>query len=201
MTVRLDLRPDRLDERTERAAKRAGVLCAVSLCVFFLCAAAFAAASAKAFLSLKTAKNLSVENKIYEERAASAVSALKELRSSESAAARNVDFVFGGVPALEFLDGVAACGSKVTVECIEMSPGSALVKGTAFSDGDVLAFADALARLEAVEDVGVPAVASDEGRGVSVKSFSINVKLKDIRRVMLSSCAAFVVYWRRGLAA
>ena len=109
---------------------------------------------------------------MYEARAASAGAELRALRAADLRAAEDVDFVLSGAAVLEFLDGVAVCQNEsVTVESIEISSASALLKGAALSDGGVLAFAEAVARLSAVEKVGIPAVTSARTRRRGDKDF------------------------------
>lgn len=128
---------------------------------------------------------------MYEARAASAGAELRALRAADLRAAEDVDFVLSCAAVLEFLDGVAVCQNEsVTVESIEISSASALLKGAALSDGGVLAFAEAVARLSAVEKVGIPAVTSAERGGADIKIFSLDVKLRSVRDVLLSFDAA-----------
>ena len=123
---------------------------------------------------------------MYEARAASAGAELKALRAADLRAAEDVDFVLSGAAV-----GVAVCQNEsVTVESIEISSASALLKGAALSDGGVLAFAEAVARLSAVEKVGIPAVTSAERGGAEIKIFSLDVKLRSVRDVLLSFDAA-----------
>lgn len=187
MTVRLDLRPDRLDGAEALAAKRGGFLCAASLCIFVLCAAFFIATAGKALYITANFEDLHDANKMYEARAAAAEAELKTLRAESLRAAENVDFVLSGVPVTEFLDGVAVCqNDSITVEYIEISSSSVLLKGAALSDRGVLAFAEAVAGLPAVDKVGIPAVTSAERRGAEIKIFSLDVKLRSVRAVLLS---------------
>ena len=54
MTVRLDLRPDRLDGEEELAAKRAWRVCGASVCVFALCAIVFVAAAVSSLYKIES---------------------------------------------------------------------------------------------------------------------------------------------------
>ena len=190
MTVRLDLRPDRLDESGERAAKAAGVVCFSSFLIFILSFVAFFCVAGRAFY-VAAADGYSEANKTYEARIAAADAELKTLTASNGRASGDLDFVFGGVPALEFLDCVSASlNDGIVIESIELSQGAALIKGAAFSDGGVLAFAEALERSHVVSAVGVPAVTSSSERGApEIKNFSLDVKLHNIRDILLFSAA------------
>lgn len=187
MTVKLDLRPGRLDGAEALAAKRGGLLCAASFCIFVLCAAVFVAAAGSALYRIANLEDLHDVNKIYETRAADAASELKALRAESLRLAEDVDFILSGAAVSEFLDGVAVCqNDSMTVEYIEISSASALVKGAALSERGVLMFAEAVARLPAVEKVGIPAVTSSERDGAEIKVFSLDVKLRSVREVLLS---------------
>ena len=191
MTVRLDLRPDRLDESGERAVNAAGVLCFSSFLIFVLSFVTFFCVAGRAFYVAAAADGYSEANKTYEARIAAADAELKALTASNGRASGDLDFVFGGVPALEFLDCVSASlNDGIVIESIELSQDSALIKGAAFSDGGVLAFAEALERSYVVSAVGVPAVTSSSERGApEIKNFSLDVKLHNIRDILLFSDA------------
>lgn len=187
MTVRLDLRPDQLDGAEAIAVKRARLACAASFCLFFLCAAVFIVTAGSALYRIANIEDLRDANKIYEARAAAAAAELKALRAESLRAAEDVDFILSGAAVSEFLDGVAVCQSDgMTVEYIEIASASALLKGAASSERGVLVFAEAVARLPAVEKVGVPAVTSAERDGAEIKIFSLDVKLRSVREVLLS---------------
>ena len=191
MTVKLDLRPDRIDGAEALAAKRACLVCAASFCLFVLCVAVFIATAGSAFYRIANLEDLHDVNEMNEARAAAASAELKDLRAESLRAAEDVDFILSGAAVLEFLDGVAACqNDSMTVEYIEISLASALLKGVALSDRGVLLFADAVARLPAVEKVGIPAVTSAERCGAEIKIFSLDVKLRSVREVLLSVNAA-----------
>lgn len=187
MTVKLDLRPDRLDGAEALAAKRAGLVCGASFCIFVLCATVFIATAGSALYGIANLEDLHDANKMYEARAAAAAAELKALRAESLRAAEDVDFVLSGAAVSDFLDGIAVCQNDgMTVEYIEISSASALLKGAASSERGVLAFAEAVARLPAVEKVGVPDVTSAERDGAEIKIFSLDVKLHSVRAVLLS---------------
>ncbi len=187
MTVRLDLRPVKIDVPAERVAKRAGVVCAVSFCFFAVSAALFLAEAGTAFYRTGSFKDFASINGEYKTRLSSADAELKQLRAESGNAARRVEFILGGLPALQFLDGAAACLTDgLAIESVEMSRGSALVKGAALSDEAVLSFAKALSRSPSVEKVGVPAVASAQLCSAEIKTFSLDVKLRDLKGSILS---------------
>lgn len=185
MTVKLDLRPDRLDASGERAVKAANVLSLFSLCLFLIAFVVFSFVSCNALYRVKNAGSFAAADKEYEARIAAAESELQALALRNARAAADLDFVFGGVAAVEFLDGLSACLiDEIALESVELTPQSALIKGFAQSDGSVLAFAESLARHPSVGSVGVPAITSSGG---VMKIFSIDLKLRDIRSILLSS--------------
>lgn len=190
MTVRLDLRPNRLDESAAKAVKTARAACIFSFSIFVFSFLVFAAVSWRAFLTAGAVGGYVEANKIYEARIAAAGAELKQISEQTEHISRDLEFVLGGVPALEFLRGISASlNDGVVVESVEMSSQSALIKGAAFSDGGVLAFAEALARSSAVSSVGIPAITSSERGGVEMKIFSLDIKLHNVREVLLSSSA------------
>ena len=186
MTVKLDLRPDRLDESGERAAKAANILLLSSFCLFLLSFVLFSCVSCAALYRLKNAPRFAAVNREYEARIAAAESELKRLALHNARTAADLDFVFGGLPAVEFLDGLSlSLSDEIVLESVELTPKNALIKGFARSDESVLVFADSLARHPSVGSVGVPAITSSAGG--SLKIFSIDIKLRDIRTILLSS--------------
>ena len=188
MTVKLDLRPDKLDESGERAVKAANVLLFFSVCIFLASFVFFLGVSGAALYRVKNAGSFAAADKKYEARIAAAESELRALALHNARTAEDLDFVFGGLPAVEFLDGLSVCLSdEIALESIELTPRGALIKGLAQSDGSVLAFAESLAHQPSVGSVGVPAITSSDGG--TLKRFSLDLKLRDIRSVLLSSDA------------
>lgn len=92
------------------------------------------------------------------------------------------------LPALEFLGALeGSLPGTVWVDHVDLVAGAATVTGSAFSEGDVVVFSNALADARVVSEVVVPVISqSGEGLKRTVR-FTMNCKLRDMAALVAAS--------------
>ncbi|MBR4400618.1 MAG: PilN domain-containing protein [Synergistes sp.] len=108
----------------------------------------------------------------------------KRLEAQNKDASEKLDFVLSGAPVIEFLYELGErTPDGVVIESLSMSPESAVLKGVAFADEEVLELVEALSSAGSVASIAMPVINGGQREGISLRQFSMELKLNPLQQI------------------
>ncbi|MCR5335755.1 MAG: hypothetical protein K6E42_04300 [Synergistes sp.] len=185
MVVRLDLL---ICKQTESSCRCSRLRCAV-----FAAAAAYILTSALVFskgLPRSCGLNGEIElllSRAEKDAAKTALidAELKRIEARNQDVSEKLDFVLSAAPVIEFLCDLSGhAPESLVIESLSMSDTSAVLKGSALADEDVLELAEALPSSVCVASVSLPVINGGIRHGIPLREFSMELKLAPLREIL-----------------
>lgn len=186
MTVKLDLRINKQDAAAEiKETGRHYLLFFAAACFFILSAFIFTISGYRIYMADSQRAEILKTIETDKERTAALDKELLRLSSENGASEAKLDFILGNIPSIELLSDInEKLIDGIAIESVSMNAATAVLKGVAFADEEVVQFSESLSEAPAVKSVALPIITGDKRNGVGIRAFTIEVKLKPLQDIL-----------------